>query len=113
MKTDFSKLPREEIKARITTMLLGEMPADEAAELREYIIYDDALQKLHDDLKQTISLVTEVSAQEQPMQLAAGRREKLLESFKMVRPPELAPKAGRESTWRTWAALAAMIVFLF
>ncbi len=112
MKTNFSKLPREEIEARITTMLLGEMPADEAAELRDYISQDTELQKLHDDLKQTISLVTEASAQEQPQQLSAGRREALLESFKMVRPAELTPKPERESAWRTWAALAAMIVFL-
>src|SRR6185436_6074160 len=107
MKTDFSKLPREEIEARITTMLLGEMPADEAADLREYISQDSDLQKLHDDLKQTISLVTEASALEQPMQLSAGRREDLLRSFKMVRSAELVSKPARESTWRTWAALAA------
>src|SRR6185295_17528123 len=97
MKTDFSKLPRKEIEARITTMLLGEIPADEAAELREYISQDTELQKLHDDLKQIISLVTEACAQEPPQQLSAGRREALLESFKMVHSPELAARGKRES----------------
>src|SRR4051812_34374294 len=97
MKTDFSQLPREEVEARITTMLLGEMPAEEAAELMEFVLRDAELLKLHDELKRTISLVTEASAQEEPMKLSAGRREELLESFKMVKPPELAEKPRRES----------------
>ena len=55
MKTDFSQLRREEVEARITTMLLGEMPADEAAELMDFVSRHSELLRLHDELKRTIS----------------------------------------------------------
>jgi hypothetical protein len=112
MKTDFSQLPREEIEARITTMLLGEMPADEAAELMEFVSRDSELLKLHDELKRTISLVTEAAAGDEAMKLSEGRREQLLESFKMVKPPELAEKTHGKIEWRNWAAMAAMVGLL-
>ena len=65
MKTDFSKLPREEIEARITTVLMGEMEAEEARELMDFVSGDAELMRLHDELKTTISLVLE--ARESPV----------------------------------------------
>ena len=41
---------RENIEARITALLLDELPADEAQLLRYTISQDAALKKLHDEL---------------------------------------------------------------
>ena len=50
---------REQIEARITALLLGELPAAEAELLRWTISQDADLQKLHDELQSTIILVRE------------------------------------------------------
>jgi Mg-chelatase subunit ChlD len=108
MKTDFSQLPREEIEARITTMLMGEMTEEEARELMEFVSTDAELLQLHNDLKATISLVAEASsATEQPI-LSEARREELLQGFKTVRSPELRERRN----WAQWAAMAAMLGLL-
>jgi len=88
MKTDFSKLPRAEVEARITTMLMGEMSADEACELMEFVSGDAELLQLHDELKTTVSLVAEASMPEEAVALSEGRRQELLQAFKTVRPPD-------------------------
>ena len=88
------KPSREEIELRLTALLLGELPADEAALLRYTISQDAGLQKLHDELASTIILVREV---EQPpaettaeksasLKLSDERREKLLAHFQTPRP---------------------------
>ena len=51
---------REQIEARITALLLGELPADEAELLRWTISQDAELQKLHGRLLLTVGLVREV-----------------------------------------------------
>jgi len=48
---------REQIEERITALLLGELPAAEAELLRWTISRDASLQRLHDELQATISLV--------------------------------------------------------
>jgi uncharacterized protein YegL len=108
MKTDFSKLPREEVEARITSMLFGEMPADEARELMEFVAGDVELMRLHDELKATISLVQEASRSAES--LSERKREKLLESFKVV---PIEPRQNERGPAGSWLALAAMIAFLF
>src|SRR5688572_30894547 len=107
MKTDFSKLPREEVEARITTMLFGELGGDEARELMEFVAGDAELLRLHDELKATISLVQEAS--HAPVSLSEGKRERLMQSFKVV-PIETLQK--EHAPVRSWLALAAMIAFL-
>src|ERR1041385_5741323 len=110
--------PREESEARITAMLLGELPPEDVAALRQTIAQDAELAALHDRLKQAIELVREtVASPEQALlasadapKLPADRREKLLESFKIIRPKKLA--WHRTVNWREWAALAAMVVGL-
>ena len=57
MNPDQPRTPREELELRVTSLLLGELPAAEAAAVREAIAKDPELAKLHDDLKQTIHLV--------------------------------------------------------
>ena len=81
---------REQIEARLTALLLGELPADEAALLRWAIAHDAELKKLHDQLQLAIGLVREVAVKPTaagPLKLADARRQKLLAHFQ-------APEAG-------------------
>jgi secreted protein with Ig-like and vWFA domain len=85
---------REQIEARITALLVGELPAAEAELLRFTISRDPELQKLHDQLKVTIGFVREAMhhpagaqvERETPLKLAQERRQTLLAHFKTTRP---------------------------
>ena len=87
---------REQIEARITALLLGELPDDEAQLLRYTISQDAALKKLHDERASTIVLVRE--AEKNPadapaekiaaLKLSAERRKKLLAHFQTPRKPD-------------------------
>ena len=82
---------RPEIEAKLTALLLGELPEEEARLLRYTIGQDAELQKLHDRLKLTIGLVREVQAkptETAPLKLSDERRKKLLAHFKTPRQPE-------------------------
>lgn len=121
MNTDSPQSPREELEVRITALLLGELPAGEAAALRETISQDPDLQRLHDRLKLALELVREAGptpALEQqpkpePLTLATERRAQLLALFKQ-------PAAGKiirpVSFWRKQPSelvqLAAMVIGL-
>jgi Mg-chelatase subunit ChlD/LysM repeat protein len=80
---------REHIEARLTALLLGELPADEAELLRYTIARDPALKQLHDELAATIVLVREAintpadapAQKTEPLKLSNDRREKLLAHF--------------------------------
>jgi Mg-chelatase subunit ChlD/type II secretory pathway pseudopilin PulG len=88
------KPSREQIEARLTALLLGELPAEEAALLRWTISQDAELVKLHDQLQVTIGFVreatahpTETSAEKAVRRtLTEERRQKLLAHFKTPRP---------------------------
>lgn len=88
------KPSREQIEARITALLLGELPAAEAELLRWTISRDLELQKLHDHLKLTIGFVREAMKNptgapvepEAPLKLSQARRQTLLAHFKTARP---------------------------
>ena len=85
---------REQIEARLTALLLGELPAAEAELLRWSIARDPELQKLHDQLKVTVGFVREAMKnpagapveRETPLKLSPERRQKLLAHFKTGRP---------------------------
>ena len=91
------KPSREEIEAKLTALLLGELPSEEARLLRWAIAQDAGLAKLHDQLKRAIGLVRVVSvnpaeadsSKSAALKLSDERREKLLAHFKTPRP---APK---------------------
>ena len=84
---------RDQIEPRITALLLGELPADEAALLRYTIAQDPALQQLHDELQATLVLVREAAKHpaDAPVEkaallrLSAERRQRLLAHFKTGR----------------------------
>lgn len=87
---------REQIEARITALLLGELPANEAEVLRFTISQDVALKKLHDELASTIVLVREAAKtpadapaeKAEALKLSQERREKLLAHFKTPPPQD-------------------------
>ena len=117
MTPEFPNSKREELEMRITALLLGELSTEESASVREVISRDPELAALEQELKSTIGLVREATAEaendteaEAP-RLSARRREQLLATFwgkggKSVRRSPVVD-------WRTLGALAAMVMALF
>ena len=109
MNSDFPKSPREELEARLTALLLGELSEEEAAALRRAIEADVQLGRLYDRLKQTIDLVRATAArpaeqtagQPAPLKLADQRRQKLFAHFKTVAPKEFAEPRRRKASSAT------------
>ena len=102
MNPEFPSNPREELELRVTSLLLGELSEAEAASVRAAIAKDPELQKLHDDLKQTIHLVREATVsvndstpeQTESLKLSEERRKSLIAAF--VIPP-LKPEHVRQT----------------
>lgn len=119
MNPDLPKTPREELEARITALLLGELPPEQAATLRQAIGQDAELSKLHERLKQTIHWVRE--AQEAgnnetnepatPLRMSEERRQRLLAKFKVAELETVgASNRSRRMPWYVPMAIAAMLV---
>src|SRR5439155_25317954 len=106
MSPDMPTPPRKELEVRLTALLLGELPADEAAALRQAMEQDVELANLYQRLKQTIDSVREIAAspeeqtaaQPAPMKLSDERRQKLLAQFKGIVLKERTA-APRIETW--------------
>src|SRR5436190_6353574 len=87
MNSEKPLTPREELEVRLTALLLGELPADEAVALEERMASDPELAALHGRLRQAIELlreataIPEVNPQPTPARLSSERRAKLLEHF--------------------------------
>ncbi len=113
---------REQIEARITALLLGELPAAEAELLRWTISQDPELQKVHDQLKLTIGFVREAVKnptgasleRDTPLKLAQDRRQTLLAHFKTARPR---PQPPQKLSWlrpiKVSPLISALAVFTF
>ena len=120
MNSDFPKSPREELEARLTALLLGELSEEEAAALRRAIEADVELGRLYDRLKQTIDLVRATAArpaeqtagQPAPLKLADQRRQKLSAHFKTVAPKEFAEPRRRKASWMVPLGAAAAAFML-
>src|SRR5262245_58623613 len=121
MNSDAPITPREELEARLTALLLGELSAEEAATLRAIMKIDPQLAAAYERLRATIGLVREAthkpSAQTattpEPVRLAENRRKVLLAHFKTITPPQFRPEAKRGFSWLIPAAAAAAVVLLF
>src|SRR5262249_27099298 len=106
--------PPEDLETRLTALLLGELPAEEAASLRQDMAQDAELSRLHDRLAQAIGLVRQATASpnQEPLissdapQLSPERRATLLKAFKVIRPKQL--ERRRTLVRHEWAAVAAM-----
>ncbi|HTA31228.1 MAG TPA: hypothetical protein VK731_12130, partial [Candidatus Cybelea sp.] len=108
-------MKRDDLEAKVTALLLGELPPDEAALLRELIARDAGLAKLHARLKPTLELLriaTAEAAPTNPPKLSPERREKLLAQFKTVAPHEFAPSPKRIISWPFALAAVASILVL-
>jgi Mg-chelatase subunit ChlD len=118
MNSDTPNTPREEMEARVTALLLGELSAEEAAVVRQAIEQDVELAQLHERLKRTISLVGEATAspgapaaaQPLPLKLSDARRQKLLQHFKTVAPKEFSQPPRRGMRWYVPMSIAAALV---
>lgn len=110
---------REEMEVRLVAMLLGEASAFEAAELQAALEKDPSLAAFYAEMQGTISQVTKAVGKPEPAnsetpKLSADRREKLLQSFKVVSVPKTTKaKKARRWLWRlSWAAGLILVVGL-
>ena len=86
MNMDTPQTPRQELECSITALLLGELPQDKAAALRQVLEKDAEMAQLQERMKQAIGLVCETfaapaqetAAQAVPLKLSDERRQKLL-----------------------------------
>src|SRR5664279_2408155 len=107
MNPEMPQKPQDESEAQLTSLLLGELPHEQAAALHQKLVQDAELAKLYERLKHTINLVREsvatpaaqTSDQPTPLKLSADRREKLLQHFKTVAPIEFIPIRRRAMPW--------------
>src|SRR5581483_2812324 len=113
--------PREQLEARLSALLLGELPADEATALLANIGEDAELAALYARLEKTILVVrdtaaqpaTEAAEQSAPLKLSADRREKLLAHFKTIHlPTKESAETYRQRRRRTVMEVAAAIAIL-
>src|SRR5690348_7008992 len=114
--------PREQLEARLTALLLGELPADEADTLRVDIANNADLRALYHRLQQTIELVRETASEPAhqadappaPLKLSETKRDQLLARFKAVQPKEFARRnwweVKRISPVTAVAAAAAVVL---
>jgi Mg-chelatase subunit ChlD len=111
---------RAELEARLTALLLGELPADQANAVRELMAHDRELALLHERLKQAIELVRQTAASPaeqvqpapEPLRLSNERREALLQRFKTVTPKQFARPRRKQSSWLVPLAAAAVLVLM-
>src|SRR2546422_75072 len=118
MNPETPQPPRKELEASLTALLLGELPADKAAALREVMEKDLELSTLHERLKLAIELVRETAAtpaeqtpaQSPPLKLSDSRRQKLLQHFKTVAPKQFVRQAKRKRTALVEIAAAVAVI---
>jgi Mg-chelatase subunit ChlD/type II secretory pathway pseudopilin PulG len=109
MTNDLPPMNRDDLEAKVTALLLGELPESEAALMRELIARDAGLAKLQERLKVTLELLRETAATPEPapsapMKLSQDKREKLLAHFKTVAPKEFTRPPARKFSWLTAVA---------
>ena len=120
MNPETPMTPREETEVRLTALLMGELPPDEAAALEKKMAADLDLQDLHARLRQAMELLREATALPEqpappvPAQLSSERRERLLAHFKNPAPAPSAVivKPRRDWSWVVPLGLAASLIAL-
>ena len=118
MNSDTPLTPRQELEVRLTALLMGELPPEEAAALEAQIAGDAELAALHARLRRATELLREATAlpdqpaPPEPARLSSERRERLLAHFKTVTAPIASSKPRRN--WREIVplGLAAALIAL-
>jgi uncharacterized protein involved in exopolysaccharide biosynthesis len=112
------RTPRQELEASLTALLLGELPAEKAAAIRELMAKDAELARLYERLEQTIGLVRETAGpaeqgtQSAPLKLSTKRREQLLQHFKTITPREFTKPERRKIAARELAIAAGFVALI-
>jgi anti-sigma factor RsiW len=124
--------PREELEMRLTALLLGELPPEEAAALEAQVAADPVLAVLLTRLRKAMELVREASKEPEapvsqtPVQLSGERRARLLAHFqtprpqppqtvklaKFPKPTQVKEKRARDWSWVIPLGVAATVVGL-
>ena len=120
MNPETPMTPREETEMRLTALLMGELPPDEAAALEKKMAADLDLQDLHARLRQAMELLREATALPEqpappvPAQLSPERRERLLAHFKnpAPAPSRVIVQPRRDWSWAVPLGLAAALIAL-
>ncbi|HZQ46325.1 MAG TPA: hypothetical protein VFC07_04880, partial [Verrucomicrobiae bacterium] len=120
MNPDLPPNPRAQLEARLTAYLLGELPAHEAAAVRQAMDEDAQLAALCERLKPVIQLVRATAANpaptaaasSTPIKLSEERRQKLFAHFKTVTPKEFVRPPRRQTSWLVPIAAAAVLALL-
>jgi Mg-chelatase subunit ChlD len=120
MNPEMPQKPHDELESSLTTLLLGELPHEQAAALHQKLAQDAELAKLYERLRQTINLVRETVAspaaqaanQPTPLRLSEQRRQKLLQHFKMFPPKEFLPIRRHRMPWFIPVGIAAALVVI-
>ena len=118
MNPDAPLNPREETELRLTALLMGQLPPDEAAALEAQIAADPALAALHARLRHAAELLREATALPEPAaapvpaRLSDERRERLLAHFKTIAAPIVPVKPQRDWSWVLPLGLAATVIAL-
>ncbi len=109
----------DELEPKLTALLLGQLPLEEAATVREAIAQDPKLTELHERLKKTINLVraagesTEQHAVPRaPLKLSEEKRGALLAHFKTVEPTAFGSPKPHQPSWFVPLAAAAILALL-
>jgi Mg-chelatase subunit ChlD len=124
MSNAFSQLSPEERDARITSLLLGELPPAEAEELRQVIASDPELTRACERRECTIAMLRAACRQHPagepsaapdvqepiPARLSDDRREKLLEMFRSGAVADDEPRRWRIPSWFMPMSAAAVLV---
>ncbi|HZM04569.1 MAG TPA: von Willebrand factor type A domain-containing protein [Candidatus Saccharimonadales bacterium] len=112
MSPDLPPNPREELEAKVTALLLGELSPEEAARMEEMIAKDAELGRLRQQLILTMGLLRESAVLSDSLKLSAARREKLLARFKTITPEEFVQPFRPKISWRIPVAAAAALALL-
>src|ERR1700722_13847737 len=120
MTPEFPPNPREEMEARLTAFLLDELPAHDAAAVRQAMDEDAELAQLCERLRPVIKLVrvtaanpaSAATAPSTPLKLSDERRQKLLAQFKTIAPQEFSRPPQRKPSLLVPIAAVAIITVL-
>jgi Mg-chelatase subunit ChlD len=118
MNPELPQDPNEQREAEVTALLLGELPPEKASALLQAIERDPDLARLHQRLKHAIELVRSISPgldeqltrESAPLRLGEQRRQRLLQQFKTVTPPEFARPSRSAREWLVPMAAALVLV---
>lgn len=109
----------DELEPKLTALLLGQLPLEEAATVREAIAQNPKLTELHERLKKTIDLVRAAgeSTEQQavpkaPLKLSEVKRAALLAHLKTVEPTAFGSPKPHQPSWFVPLAAAAILALL-